>query len=312
MIDHIQERVQALRKFNRFYTIQIGLLNQGLLKTAFSLTQSRILFELAHRKQLTASDLIRGLGVDPGYLSRIIGVFEKQGLVKRGRSNADSRQRPLTLTAKGKKTFSVLDERSSEEARKLLSKLSNENQQSLLQAMQTIHEILEPESKQEPAYLLRSHEPGDIGWIIHRHGALYAEEYNWDETFEALVGEILVNFAKQHNPKKEKLWIAEMNGERIGSVMVVNAGNQVAQLRLLLLEPKARGKGLGKRLVHECVQFARKKGYRKIKLWTQSNLLEARHLYTRAGFELVKQKPHHSFGHDLVSEVWELPFVRQA
>ena len=307
----MQDWVQAFRKFNRFYTIQIGLLNQGLLKTPYSLTQSRILFELAHSKQMTASDLIRVLGVDPGYLSRLIGQFEKQGLLKRGRSKADSRKRLLTLTTKGKKAFSVLDERSSEEARNLLSKLSGENQQSLLQAMQRIQEILEPESRQEPAFLLRSHEPGDIGWIINRHGALYAEEYNWDETFEALVGEILVNFARQHNPKKEKLWIAEMDGERVGSVMVVDAGNQVAQLRLLLLEPKARGKGLGKRLVNECVQFARKKGYRKIKLWTQSNLLQARHLYVRAGFEIVKQKSHHSFGHDLVSEVWELPFVGQ-
>lgn len=307
--NQLDKRVQAFRKFNRFYTIQVGLLNQGLLKTRFSLTQSRILFELAHKKQMTASDLIRELGVDPGYLSRIIGLFEREGLVKRVRSKSDSRQRPLTLTTKGKKTFSTLNKRSTQEARNLLAKLSNEDQQELIRAMQRIQGLLEPERKETHAFLLRSHRPGDIGWIIHRHGALYAEEYDWDEAFEGLVGEILVSFLRQHDPKRERIWIGEMDGERIGSVMVVNAGNQVAQLRLLLLEPKARGKGLGKRLVNECVQFAREKGYRKIKLWTQSNLVEARQLYIKAGFQLVKEKPHHSFGHDLVSEVWEMPLT---
>ena len=200
----------------------------------------------------------------------------------------------------------MLNERSGKEAEALLLSLSEEDRHRLLNAMQIIEGILGTESETMTSYLLRPHEPGDIGWVIHRHGVVYSEEYGFDETFEALVAEILVQFIRKHDPKRERIWIAEQDGQRIGSVMIVEAGDQVAQLRLLFVEPKARGKGIGKRLINECISFSRRNRYRKIKLWTQSNLLEARHLYAKAGFELVEESPHKSFGHDLIAEIWEL------
>jgi len=302
----LNEGVAAFRRFNRFYTKQIGLLTHGLLKTRFPLTQARILYELAQYEQSTANRIIRELNIDPGYLSRILSNFEKDGLVRKIRSKSDSRQRILKLTPQGKKSFSVLDERSTKEAEALLLGLSGENRHRLLHAMQTIENILGNEPKPPSPYLFRPHEPGDIGWIIHRHGYLYSEEYGFDETFEALVAEILAQFIGKHDPKRERIWITEQDGERVGSVMIVDAGDHVAQLRLLLVEPKARGKGIGKRLVNECINFSRRNRYRKIRLWTQSNLLEARHLYAKEGFQLVEQKPHTSFGHDLIAEFWEL------
>jgi len=302
----LNEGVAAFRRFNRFYTKQIGLLTHGLLKTRFPLTQARILYELAQYEQSTANRIIRELNIDPGYLSRILSNFEKDGLIRKIRSKSDSRQRILKLTPQGKKSFSVLDERSTKEAEALLLGLSGENRHRLLHAMQTIENILGNEPKPPSPYLFRPHEPGDIGWIIHRHGYLYSEEYGFDETFEALVAEILAQFIGKHDPKRERIWITEQDGERVGSVMIVDAGDHVAQLRLLLVEPKARGKGIGKRLVNECINFSRRNRYRKIRLWTQSNLLEARHLYAKEGFQLVEQKPHTSFGHDLIAEFWEL------
>lgn len=302
----LNESVAAFRRFNRFYTKQIGLLTQGLLKTRFPLTQARILYELAQYEQSTANSIVRELNIDPGYLSRILSTFEKDGLVRKIRSKSDSRQRILKLTAQGKKSFSVLDKRSTKEAEALLLGLSGEDRRRLLHAMQTIENILGNEPKPLAPYLLRPHEPGDIGWIIHRHGYLYSEEYGFDETFEALVAEILAQFIGKHDPKRERIWITEQDGERVGSVMIVDAGDHVAQLRLLLVEPKARGKGIGKRLINECITFSRRNRYQKIRLWTQSNLLEARHLYAKEGFQLVEQKPHTSFGHDLIAEFWEL------
>lgn len=302
----LNESVAAFRRFNRFYTKQIGLLTQGLLKTRFPLTQARILYELAQYEQSTANSIVRELNIDPGYLSRILSTFEKDGLVRKIRSKSDSRQRILKLTAQGKKSFSVLDKRSTKEAETLLLGLSGEDRRRLLHAMQTIENILGNEPKPLAPYLLRPHEPGDIGWIIHRHGYLYSEEYGFDETFEALVAEILAQFIGKHDPKRERIWITEQDGERVGSVMIVDAGDHVAQLRLLLVEPKARGKGIGKRLINECINFSRRNRYQKIRLWTQSNLLEARHLYAKEGFQLVEQKPHTSFGHDLIAEFWEL------
>ena len=299
------ESVAAFRRFNRFYTKQIGLLTQGLLKTRFPLTQARILYELAQYEQCTANSIIRELNIDPGYLSRILSNFEKDGLIRKIRSRSDSRQRILKLTAQGKKSFSVLDERSTKEAETLLLGLSGEDRHRLLHAMQTIQNILGNEPEPSASYLLRPHEPSDIGWIIHRHGFLYSEEYGFDETFEALVAEILAQFIRKHDPKRERIWITEQDGERTGSVMIVDAGDHVAQLRLLLVEPKARGNGIGKRLINECIKFSKRNRYQKIRLWTQSNLLEARHLYAKAGFELVEQKPHTSFGHDLIAEFWE-------
>ena len=301
------EAIALFRKFNRFYTKQIGLLNRVLLKTRFPLIQARILYELAQQHQTTASALVEKLDIDPGYLSRILSGFEKKGLLRKIQSTSDSRRRNLTLTAEGKNSFAVLNERSRKEAEKLLLDHSEEDRHRLLYAMQTIENILGGEVKPLTPYLLRSHRPGDIGWITHRHGVVYAEEYNFDETFEALVAEILVKFIHKHDPKREGLWIAEQQGERIGSIMLVDAGDRVAQLRLLLVEPKARGQGVGTRLIDECISFSKRNRYRKIKLWTQSNLLEARHLYAKAGFEMVSESPHKSFSQDLVAEFWELP-----
>ena len=302
----LQEDVALFRRFNRFYTKQIGLLTRGLLKTRFPLIQARVLYELAQQDQTTASALVAKLNIDPGYLSRILSTFEKKGLIRKNRSTSDSRQRILKLTTQGKNSFAELDERSGKVAEKMLLALVEEDRHRLLHAMQTIETLLDTELKPPTPYLLRSHRPGDIGWIIHRHGVVYAEEYAFDETFEALVAEILVQFIRRQDPKRECLWIAEQAGERIGSVMIVDAGDQIAQLRLLLIEPKARGQSVGTRLIDECINFSRRNRYRKIKLWTQSNLLEARHLYAKAGFERVSVSSHKSFGQDLIAEFWEL------
>jgi DNA-binding MarR family transcriptional regulator/predicted GNAT family acetyltransferase len=260
----MQDKVDTFRSFNRFYTRQIGLLNQTLLDSEFSLSQARILFEMAHRSECTASDLEAGLGMDAGYLSRMIGDFEEQGLIRRVRSTRDSRERWLKLTSKGKKAFAQLNQRSSTEAKTVLEKLSTENRDRLLHCMQTIETVLEPPALDSSAVTLRQHRPGDIGWITFRHGVLYDEEYGFDETFEALVADILVRFINKHDPERERIWIAELHGERVGSVMLVDAGDNVAQLRLLLVEPWARGRKIGKRLVEECLAFAREKGYRKM------------------------------------------------
>ena len=305
--NNLHEDVDLFRRFNRFYTKQIGLLTQGLLKTRFPLIQARVLYELAQQDQTTASVLVDKLNIDPGYLSRILGTFEKEGLLRKNRSPSDSRQRILKLTNRGRKSFADLDERSRKVAEKLLQGLVKEDRHRLLHAMQTIETILDTERKPPTPYLLRPHRPGDIGWIIHRHGVVYAEEYDFDETFEALVAEILVQFIRKHDPKRECLWIAEQDGERIGSVMIVDNGDKVAQLRLLLVEPKARGQRVGMQLITECINFSRRNRYRKIKLWTQSNLMEARHLYAKAGFERISESRHKSFGQDLVAEIWELP-----
>ncbi len=304
--NQLDESISLLRRFNRFYTKQIGLLTQGLLKTRFPLTQARILYELGQQEQSTAGDIISELNLDPGYLSRILSNFEKEGLLGKIRSKSDSRQQILKLTPQGKKAFAILDQRSKKEAETLLLSLSAEDRYRLLHAMQTVERILGTEPKPPISYLLRPHQPGDSGWIVHRHGVVYSEEYGFDETFEAVVAEILVKFIRKHDPKRECLWIAEQDGERIGSVMIVDAGHRVAQLRLLLVEPKARGKGIGMRLINECINFSRRNRYRKIKLWTESNLLEARHLYTKAGFERVGEDPHQSFGYDSIAEFWEL------
>lgn len=305
--ERLNENIDGIRRFNRFYTKRTGLLNKGLLKTRFPLTQARIIFELTQHEQSIASDLISELDIDPGYLSRILKTFEKDGLIQKMQSKSDNRQSLLKLTAKGWKSFSVLDDRSRQEVKALLQSLSSEDQHRLLNAMRLIEDVFGTEPKLPAPYLLRLHGPGDIGWVTHRHGVLYAEEYYFDETFEALVAEILARFIQRHDPKRERIWIAERDGEQIGSVMIVDAGNHIAQLRLLLVEPKARDKGIGKRLIDECINFSKHNGYQKIKLWTQSILMEARHLYSKVGFELVEKKPHTSFGHDLIAEIWELP-----
>lgn len=302
-----EERIGAVRHFNRFFTRQIGVLREGLLHSPYSLTEARILFELAHRDHVTASDLCRELGLDAGYLSRIVVRLEQQGLIDKVRSENDGRQRLLSLTSEGENAFSLLDQRSRDEVTEMLNDLSEEDQQRLLKAMQTIESVLTKGLKFSEPFFLRSHEPGDMGWVTYRHGVLYAQEYGWDEHFEALVAQIVADFINNYNFERERCWIAEMDGEIVGSVFVVQSSETIAKLRLLLVEPKARGLGLGTRLVEECIRFARRRGYEKIVLWTNSVLVEARHIYEKTGFKLVAQEAHRSFGHDLIGETWELP-----
>lgn len=300
------QRVDAVRSFNRFYTKQIGVLHEGLLGSPFSLTEVRVLYDLAHREQPTAADLVKELGVDAGYLSRILRSFERRGLVAKTRSTADGRQSLLSLTARGRKAFAPLNARSQAEVAAMLRPLTAIEQLRLVEAVRTIEALLGTRAEPKVPYLLRPPQPGDMGWIIHRHGVLYAQEYGWDETFEALVAEIAATFIQHFDPKRERCWVAEREGEIVGSVFLVQRSKTVAQLRLMYVEPKARGLGIGSRLVSECARFARQVGYRKIVLWTNSVLAAARHIYKKAGFRLVREAPHHSFGRDLVGETWEL------
>lgn len=299
------ERIAAVRRFNRFYTQKIGVLKEGLLESPFSLTQSRVLYELAHRPATTASALARELGLDAGYLSRILRGFETQGLIVRTPSESDARQSSIALTEAGRAAFAPLDRASREEITALLGRLPGPQQRRLVEAMRTIEALLGDPPASRPPYLLRPHRAGDIGWVVHRHAVLYAEEYGWDESFEALVAEVGAEFIKNFDPKRERCWIAEQDGSIVGSVFLVRKTDEIAKLRLLYVEPCARGAGIGRRLVEECLRFAKSVGYRRITLWTNSILLAARRIYETAGFELVASEPHHSFGHDLIGETWE-------
>jgi DNA-binding MarR family transcriptional regulator/GNAT superfamily N-acetyltransferase len=307
-VDDLAPLVEAVRHFNRFYTRRIGVLQEGLLQSPFSLAQARVLYELAHRENPSASALARDLGLDAGYLSRILKGFEKRGLVRKSRSESDARQSILSLTARGGRTFATLDAQSGEEARLMAGKLAPAGRRQLAGAMQTIERLLggDTASAAPVPYVLRPHQPGDMGWVAHRHGVLYAQEYGWDESFEALVAEIAAKFIRTFDPGRERCWIAERDGEVVGSVFLVKRSKSVAQLRLLLVEPGARGLGIGRRLVEECIRFARQRGYRKIVLWTNDVLTAARKIYERAGFHLVEESRHHSFGKDLVGQNWEL------
>jgi len=299
--------VAAVRRFNRFYTRQIGLLDEGLLRSPFSLTQCRILYELAQPEQTTAVELCKSLGLDAGYLSRILAAFQKAGLIERRNSREDARQSLLTLTAKGRKTFAPLNARSNQEVGAMLGKLPPATQDNLVQAMHAIESVLSPEKNRPASYLLRLHRPGDMGWVVQRHGALYWQEHLYDERFEALVAEIVAEFIAGFDPKRERCWIAEKDAINIGSVFLVRKSASVAKLRLLLVEPSARGLGIGKRLVNECIRFACEAGYKKILLWTQSELAAARAIYRAAGFQKIAEKEHQSWGRtDLVAETWEL------
>jgi DNA-binding MarR family transcriptional regulator/GNAT superfamily N-acetyltransferase len=302
----LEDRIADVRRFNRFFTRQIGALREGLLHSPYNLTESRILYEVANRDNLTAADLCRELGLDAGYLSRILARLESQGVLEKVPSPNDGRQRLLRLTPAGQEAFTLLDQRSREEVGEMLAEHTEEEQVRLLKAMHTIESILDKSLKFSEPFFLRPHEPGDMGWVTHRHGVLYAQEYGWDSTFEALVAQIVADFINNFDPTRERCWIAEMNGEIVGSVFLVRRDETTAKLRLLLVEPKARGLGLGSRLVEECIRFARRVGYQKITLWTHSILVEARHIYQKKGFQLVAEEPHHSFGHDLISETWEL------
>ena len=299
-------RVAAVRGFNRFYTQKIGVLSEGLLKSRFSLTEARVLYELAQRERPTATELCGDLGLDAGYLSRILRRFEQQGLIARTASRDDGRRSLLALTARGRAAFAPLDARSRQEIGAIMDGLGQPEQARLVAAMATIERLLGARPQNDAPYLLRPHQPGDMGWVVHRHGALYAQEYGWDERFEALVAEIVAKFIAHFDPKKEHCWIAERDGEIIGSVFLVKKSKTVAKLRMLFVEPTARGLGLGSRLVEECLRFARQAGYRKITLWTNDILHAARHIYVKTGFRKVGSERHHSFGHDLVGETWEL------
>jgi DNA-binding MarR family transcriptional regulator/N-acetylglutamate synthase-like GNAT family acetyltransferase len=301
------DRVAAMRQFNRFYTRRIGVVQEGLLASPFSLVEARVLYELAHRDSLAANDLAAELGLDAGYLSRILQRFSRRGFLTRTHSTSDARVRPLALTAKGRATFAPLDRRSQQAIATMLGALPEPSQRRLIASMQTIESLLADKPPSPEPCVLRTHRPGDMGWVIERHGALYAQEYGWDERFEALVAEIATQFIREFDPHRERCWIAERNGERVGCVFLVCKSATIAKLRLLIVDPAARGMGLGKQLVDECVRFARSCGYRKLTLWTQDNLRAARHIYQAAGFQCVKRERHTSFGHALVGETWDLP-----
>ena len=298
-------RVATVRSFNRFYTSVIGLLSEGLLETPYTLTEARVMFELAQSDATEVPVLRQTLGLDAGYLSRLLGRLETRGLLKREQSRTDARRQRVRLTAGGRRAFRTLDRRSATEVAELLNKLTDEEQRDLVCAMATIQKLLEgPRPPQ--ALVLRPPHSGDFGWVVHRHGVNYAQEYGWDETFEALVARIVADFADDRDPRREAAWIAELDGDTVGCVFCVKKEESVAQLRLLLVEPRARGKGVGTRLCDECVRFARSAGYKRLMLWTNDVLEDARRIYERAGFELVEEDRHRSFGHDLVGQSWWL------
>lgn len=298
--------VDSVRQFNRFYTRKIGVLQQGLLESPFSLTEARVLYELAHHSGITATALGAELGLDAGYLSRMLARFTKLRLVTRRRSTADARNVTLSLTAHGRKTFATLNTRSSTQISALLAHLPAPEQQRLASLLRTVEHLLTPPDAPRPEVRLRDLQPGDLGWVVQRHGALYAQEYHWDDTFEALVARIVADYVDKRDATREHAWIADMGGTPVGCIFLVRESDTVAKLRLLLVEPSARGAGVGRKLVETCVAFARQAGYRKVTLWTNSILHAARAIYVRAGFQLVHSEPHRSFGHDLVGQNWEL------
>ncbi len=302
----LADRVDAVRRFNRLYTRRIGVLRDHYLESPFSLTESRVIYELAHREGATAAELGRDLGLDAGYLSRLLRGFARRGLIERTPSPSDRRRTHLALTARGRAVFTDLDTGADLLARALVSRFPEPGQRRLVSAMETIESLLDPPPAEPTAYLLRPPRPGDFGWIIHRQAVLYAEEYGWNEEFEGAAARIVADFIENLDPARERCWVTERDGEIVGSVFLVRKTNTVAKLRLLYVESSARGLGIGRRLVEECIRFARAAGYRRMTLWTQRELVAAREIYRKAGFTLVKEEPHHSFGHDLVGETWEL------
>jgi DNA-binding MarR family transcriptional regulator/GNAT superfamily N-acetyltransferase len=300
------ERINAVRRFTRSYTRKIGVLHEGLLGSPFSLTEGRVVYEIAQRDGVTAGELQRELGLDAGYLSRILRGFNDKGLIARRASERDRRQSVILLTPAGRDAFEGIDSRSRVEVGAMLAELAEADQAKLASAMGTVEHLLAPEAGCAGDLVLRPHRPGDIGWVIHRQAVLYHQEYGWDESFEALVAEICAAFVKNFDPKRERCWIAEMEGEIVGSVFLVKQTEEVAKLRLLYVEPKARGLGLGRKLVRECIRFAKSTGYDRMTLWTNDILHAARRIYIEEGFKLVQEEKHHSFGHDLVGQNWDL------
>lgn len=302
----LESQIAAVRGFSRFYTRKLGIIEPKLLDSPWTLQEARIIYEIAERKNCTATDLVRALGLDAGFLSRTLQAMQRRQIVARKPSKADRRVTELALTAKGRAAFADLDSRSRGVVGSLLGRLDAAERAAIVNAMTTIEHTLEPPAEPPASFLLRSHRPGDIGWIVSRHGALYAQEYGWDITFEALAAEIAAQFIRSYDPSREHCWIAEVGGEPVGSIFLVKASNEVAKLRLLLVEKKARGLGVGRALTAQCIRFARDAGYSSITLWTQSILVAARGIYQRAGFRRVREDKHHSFGVDLVGETWEL------
>ncbi len=302
----LDQRIDAVRAFNRFYTRRIGVLQDGYLHSPFSLAEVRVLFELAHRDRCTATQLCRELDLDAGYLSRILQSFLRRGLLERTKSERDGRETWLTLTQAGREVFEPLENGARAQIGALLVALPDAAQARLVAALRKIEGLLGERPVDNMPIVLREHRSGDMGWVVQRHGALYASEYGFDEHFDALVASIVAKFIEHEDPRRERCWIAERGGEPLGCVFLVKASPNVGKLRLFLVEPEARGLGIGTRLVDELIGFARSAGYRKIRLWTQSNLLAARHVYVKAGFDKTEEEPHHSFSQDLVAETWEL------
>jgi DNA-binding MarR family transcriptional regulator/GNAT superfamily N-acetyltransferase len=308
MLPGVSGEIAKFRHFNRMYTRYIGTLNEGLLNSEYSLAEARVLYELANRDAPKASEIAEGLGMDPGYLSRLLGKFERDGLLQKKVSEQDGRFAELALTTRGKSVFKKLNELSNEQAHAALQGLAPTARAEVIDCMRSIEDLLMKTDRTRTPYVLRPHRVGDMGWIVYREGLGYAEQYGWDATFEALVANIVSDFITHFEPARERCWIAEVDGRHVGHVFLVKHPSQAqtAKLRLLFVEPSARGTGLGHVLVNECVRFARTAGYRKMVLWTQSTLTAAHRIYQGAGFVLVKEEPHHSFGHDLVGQEWEL------
>jgi len=304
----LTEDVAIFRRFNRMYTRFIGTLNEGLLNSEFSLAEARVLYDLATRDAPKAREIADELGMDAGYLSRLLGKFERDGLLTRKASEQDGRYADLTLTGRGRTAFKKLNVLSEEQAQTVLEDLSPSARMQLIDCMRTMEGILSKTDRKRLPYILRPHRVGDMGWIVHREGVGYAEQYGWDETFEALVARIVDQFITNFDPSRERCWIAEIDGAHVGHIFLVKHPEEpdTAKLRLLFVEPSARGMGLGDALVMECVRFARTAGYKKVVLWTQSILVGAHRIYERAGFRLVSEAPHRSFGKDLVGQTWEL------
>jgi DNA-binding MarR family transcriptional regulator/GNAT superfamily N-acetyltransferase len=306
----VADAVAQVRRFNRFYTHLVGALDKGHLHSSFSLAETRVLYEIAHTDGPTATDLGRNLRLDPGYLSRMLRGFERRGLVERAPSPTDGRRTHLQLTPKGRSIFDDLNVRASEAVADVLAPLAVRQRHELLDSMRTIESLLGSRTATEPQapFTLRPHRPVDMGWVVHRQAVLYAQEHGWDETYEALISRIVADFIDRFDPRRERCWIAERDGEIVGSVFLIKHPERagVAQLRLLYVERRVRGLGIGRRLVHECTQFARQTGYKTITLWTNSVLTSARKIYEAEGYRLVREEPHHRFGHDLVGQTWEL------
>jgi DNA-binding MarR family transcriptional regulator/GNAT superfamily N-acetyltransferase len=302
------QRVAAVRAFNRFYTQHLGVLRDGWLDSPFSLTEARVLYEIKQRAsaRATASDIAHDLGLDAGYLSRILRRFHKSGLIRKTVSRSDARQSFLSITAHGRKAFDPLETRAVRNVGAVLGRLGAPEQEHLVAAMRVIETMIGSGPRTGSKIILRQDRPGDLGWVVARHAEFYFREYGWAENFEGVCAQIVADFAGKFDPKCERCWIAEMDGQNVGSVFLVKDSEEVARLRLLLVDPLARGRGLGTRLTEECVGFARQCGYRRITLWTHSVLTVARHVYERAGFRLTSSEPRRSFGQDVVSEHWDL------